>query len=195
VLNTNLVWCWGTNKHGQVGDGTTTQRLVPTQVVGTLSLGAISAGWEHVCGTSTGVAAYCWGSNEYGSLGDGTTVDQRGNPKELPSTGGVFVQIAAGVYHTCAVTAAGKGFCWGLSNYGQAGNGTISEPHSPVPVSGGHTFSAIRAGNGHSCGVAEGGQVFCWGKGGDGALGNGTVADQWTPVLVQFPAAVVIERR
>jgi alpha-tubulin suppressor-like RCC1 family protein len=195
VLNTNPVWCWGANTRGQVGDGTTTQRLVPTQVVGTLSLGAISAGWEHVCGTSTGVAAYCWGSNEYGSLGDGTTVDQHGNPKELPSTGGVFVQIAAGVYHTCAVTAAGNGFCWGASNYGQVGNGTISEPHSPVAVSGGHTFSAIRTGNGHSCGGAEGGQVFCWGKGSDGALGNGTIADQWTPVLVQFPAAVVIERR
>ena len=34
VTQSNQVWCWGLNDHGQLGDGTTTTRLTPVQATG-----------------------------------------------------------------------------------------------------------------------------------------------------------------
>ena len=76
---TNRVYCWGVNTDGELGDGTTTMRLVPVAVAGGRFFDQVSASLTyypnggHTCGrTSTG-AAYCWGSNSQGQLGDGTT--------------------------------------------------------------------------------------------------------------------------
>jgi alpha-tubulin suppressor-like RCC1 family protein len=44
------VWCWGDNGHGQLGDGTTTNRWVATPVSGLESgVTAIAAGTFHTC--------------------------------------------------------------------------------------------------------------------------------------------------
>jgi alpha-tubulin suppressor-like RCC1 family protein len=66
-------YCWGSNGGGQLGDGTATDRLVPTAVGGGLSFLEITTGSWHTCGVATTNVAYCWGSNYRGVLGDGTT--------------------------------------------------------------------------------------------------------------------------
>jgi alpha-tubulin suppressor-like RCC1 family protein len=162
-------------------------------MVGGRTFSAISAGYEHACGASPGVGAFCWGSNEFGSLGDGTKIDQSA-PKALPTDRGVFTAITAGVYHTCALIASGQAFCWGLSNFGQIGDGTLGTPLAPVAVSGGHVFSAIGAGNGHTCAVADDARVFCWGGNGAGQLGDGTTTDRLVPALVSFGSPVTLAR-
>src|SRR6266566_7361115 len=77
-----LVFCWGANFAGQLGNGTTTSTATPTLVsvpAGT-SFTLVSAGGYHTCGiantTTTPNTAYCWGANGSGQLGNGTTVDQ-----------------------------------------------------------------------------------------------------------------------
>jgi alpha-tubulin suppressor-like RCC1 family protein len=80
IANTGEAYCWGRNTPnafqesagGQLGDGTTTSRSVPTLVSGGLSFQSISAGEVSTCGVTTGRVAYCWGDNEYGQLGLGT---------------------------------------------------------------------------------------------------------------------------
>src|SRR3989442_10298616 len=42
--------CWGTNFYGQLGDGTTTQRLVPTSVAGGLTFATLTVGSYHTYG-------------------------------------------------------------------------------------------------------------------------------------------------
>ncbi|MDQ1344151.1 MAG: hypothetical protein QG650_871, partial [Patescibacteria group bacterium] len=63
--------CWGYNVHGQIGDGTLTNRYVPTDVTG-LSSGVtqISTGFYSACATVSG-SAKCWGWNSNGQVGDG----------------------------------------------------------------------------------------------------------------------------
>jgi alpha-tubulin suppressor-like RCC1 family protein len=73
---TNRAYCWGGNGNGELGDGTTTQRLTPVAVVGALSFGQVSAGGYHSCGLTSGSLAWCWGYNGVGELGDGTTTSR-----------------------------------------------------------------------------------------------------------------------
>ncbi len=64
-------YCWGRNTQGQLGDGSTTNRSVPTPVAGSHLFVRIATGTVHSCGIAAD-AVYCWGANTKGILGDGT---------------------------------------------------------------------------------------------------------------------------
>lgn len=66
------VYCWGQNLHGQLGDGSRTDRSSATLVVGDLLFRSIYAGGALTCGFTREGAQYCWGFNQSGQLGDGT---------------------------------------------------------------------------------------------------------------------------
>jgi alpha-tubulin suppressor-like RCC1 family protein len=133
--------CWGYNRHGQVGDGTTSpvwpyNKPSPTAVTGGITFHHVSAGF-HSCGLATDGAAYCWGYNRFGELGDGTfsSWPDYGKANPVAVIGGqTFQSISAGYYHTCGVTPANDGYCWGWGGYGQVGSGTYTNKSSPVFV-------------------------------------------------------------
>ena len=76
VRRDGTVWCWGSNGDGQLGDGTTTTRLVPTRVVGITGALQVDAGGSHACALLAGGRIVCWGTNSSGQLGDGTTTNR-----------------------------------------------------------------------------------------------------------------------
>src|SRR5207253_2020346 len=73
VTSGDRAYCWGDGILGQLGDGTTNQRLTPVAVATTRKLRQVSAGGTHTCGATPWGVAFCWGWNFYGQLGDGTT--------------------------------------------------------------------------------------------------------------------------
>src|SRR5688572_6921144 len=50
-------YCWGSNNVGQLGDGSTTDRVapVPVQTPAGISFSSVSAGMEHACAVAAGV--------------------------------------------------------------------------------------------------------------------------------------------
>ena len=131
------VLCWGSNYAGKLGDGTATDRWTPTAVggLGSRVAVALSAGGEHTCAVITDGAVRCWGWNIYGQLGDGTTTD-RWTPTAVSDLGSGVEAIAAGGYHTCALTAAGAVRCWGNNGGGRLGDGTTNVRWAPTWVTG-----------------------------------------------------------
>ena len=104
MLVDGSVWAWGGNDYGQLGDGTTTDRLSPVRIDGygadtamRLPLGGNKATTMFIVaadGTAMGS-----GYNYHGQLGNGGT-DDVVTAGAIPELGGGVVEIARGYYHT-----------------------------------------------------------------------------------------------
>jgi hypothetical protein len=172
------VKCWGSNEFGQLGNGTTIDSSIPVDVAG-LGHGvrAIAAGGGHTCALTAEGGVECWGGNSAGQLGSGINTDSS-VPVDVSGLEGGVTAIAAGGWHTCAVTTGGGVKCWGSNMYAQLGTGTTTDASIPVAVSDlASEVSAIGAGDIHTCALTTGGGVKCWGYAGSGGLGAGVPAD------------------
>ena len=185
LLSTGAVKCWGSNSNGQLGDGTTANRLTPTAVTGLPSdVTAITTGRNHTCALLATDAVECWGYNPDGRLGDGSTID-RLTPTPVTGLSSDVTAITGGTRHTCALLATGAVTCWGDNNVGQLGDNTTNDRHTPTPVTGlPSDVTAITAGTEHTCALLATGAVHCWGNNASGQLGDNTTANQLTPTPV-----------
>ena len=137
-------FCWGDNRHGQLGAGSfVIQARAPFVVSGGLTFTSISAGLVHSCATttsdlwSTKAHAYCWGNSANSQIGNGASEGTFYTPTGVTPAGLPLTQVAAGAFHTCALTDAGQAYCWGNDGHGQLGNaGANASSASPVAVAG-----------------------------------------------------------
>lgn len=177
IDSNNVLFCWGGNKNGQVGDGTTSFAAVPKQVaVATLHA---TAGGQHTCALTSAATISCWGLNANGQLGLSTNID-RTTPTSIMNFPNV-TRVRAGGNHTCAI-ANGSFYCWGANQFGQVGNGNLTEKLSPTliavpPVSEfdlGFNFT----------GTVTTTNLNMWGFNGSGQLGNGDTMSAYDPTAV-----------
>jgi hypothetical protein len=204
------VKCWGDNEAGEVGDGTTTNRWTPVDVVGLGSgIEAIAAQFVHSCALTDAGGVKCWGRG-YGltpvdvpGLTSGVTaitpncaLTAAGGVKCWSLVGGLHtsdlpglrvgvVALATSGFHGCALLSGGAVKCWGANDHGQLGDGTRTERATPVSVVGlGTGIESLGVGTAYSCAVTRVGGIRCWGSNGAGQLGDGTNHDRRRPVGV-----------
>jgi alpha-tubulin suppressor-like RCC1 family protein len=196
------VWTWGMNSGGELGDGTTQDRRRPGRIEGLPPVRAISCGAHHTLAMAKDGSVWAWGPNGDGRLGDGTTQDRLKPVRtELPE-GVLVAAVAAGGYHSLALTDKGEVLAWG-SNWSEAwqlANTTTMNRTRPTPVSANRKLEAlgwpviplkepfraldgvkaIVAGGAHSLAMAADGALLAWGQNARwGQLGVGRA--DWFP--------------
>lgn len=130
------------------------------------------------CAVAIDGSIYCWGRFP------GTDSAQL-KPQKVLNIPEPVRDVAMSDSHACAVTASGVVYCWGRNNYGQLGDGTLTDRSTPAKIHGLSVgVESITLGWGNTCIVTDDGAVYCWGDGSYGKLGNGDTANQPLPVEV-----------
>jgi alpha-tubulin suppressor-like RCC1 family protein len=188
---------WGYNGYGQLGNGSTTDSLIPVTVstAGTLSgktVVAIAAGQFHSLALCSDGTLAAWGYNFYGQLGNGLT-SQSLTPVAVSKTGVLsgknLTAVATGAYHSFALCSDGTLAAWGYNGNGELGNGGTGYSVLPVTVDSSGVLAnkminAVFAGSFHNFALCSDGTLAGWGYNGYGQLGNNSTEGSSVPVLV-----------
>ena len=178
----------GMNGEGELGLGDTDQRNTFTVVPGLKGVVDIAAGYTHCIAVTLEGEVYTWGTGwGLGQGGDDDT--QRLSPTKV--TGGgldgvVVVQVAAGDYHSTALTAAGDLYTWGSGGRGRLGHGDEVTRSVPTVVGGTGAVMGMACGDNHSLVTTREGRVLGFGKNvkGELGLGGGAEGNFLTPVVI-----------
>ena len=180
------VWCWGTNKYGQLGNNSLLSSSVPVQVEGLTKVISVSAGGDYTCAVDEAGAAWCWGLNTWQNLGEGSTTSSSIPKKvsgDIAMTKVVTSRNDAGHGRTtCGLGADNVVYCWGYNTYGEAGviNGNknvlnptaVQYPGKVVDLVGGLSTTCLYDDEGHGA---------CFGYNDHGSVGS--------PLLGEMAAA------
>lgn len=200
IASTGGVMCWGYNDGfggsllgRQPGVGSTSDST-PGYVTN-LQSGAtrLSVGDGSACVVTTGKTVKCWGSNNLGRLGNDTltSTTETSGPTDVVNISGV-ASVSVGSNHACAITEAGKLWCWGSPFVGQLGAGlgngagdqaawlAVNNGQRPVEVVNARATTAkfldaqyVSTGANITCAVRTNSTAACWGSNNNGELGTG----------------------
>jgi alpha-tubulin suppressor-like RCC1 family protein len=162
------LYAWGYNFYGQLGDGTTTQRNVPTLVPSLTGVIAIAASTHHSVAIRTqGTAApevWGWGLNSSGQLGDGTTVEKRIYPVRGATSGATALSAAATQVLFAGVDGTAQGALWASGNHngGHLTPGAAASSLTPIRIGRGD-FVSVAAGDRFSLALRRDTSIASWG--------------------------------
>ncbi|MCA9329731.1 fibronectin type III domain-containing protein, partial [Candidatus Saccharibacteria bacterium] len=201
LTNDGELWAWGNNGNAQLGDNTITSRSLPVKVKDGTGTGylnnikTIASGLYYNIVLTNNGELWAWGRNANMQLGDGSNA-QRNLPVPVKDSTGDSIltnikSIAAGDSHSGAVTNDGKVWMWGRNNYGQLGDGFLTDKSLPTQTGDSLGLSALTGiddltiGQSHTIALKTDGTVLAWGANGNGQLGDGTTISKPLPAPVK----------
>jgi alpha-tubulin suppressor-like RCC1 family protein len=167
------VRCWGTNAHGELGDGTTGASgrfaVAPTAltsaIAGPYADLVLGAGWT--CLVDDMHHLRCVGTSSEGQLGADVAIGTDTLAAVDPHMPSAAVSFVAGAQHLCARDAMGTVSCIGHNVRQELGRTTVPDRSSstiPAPVDGAIAFDAIGSSpNAATTFGTSGAMVYAWG--------------------------------
>lgn len=190
IKNGDELWSWGLNADGQLGDGTTVSKQIPTQVDTTNLPNAQNKQWVKVAGGAAHTLAvrndgslYVWGSNANAQLGNGLPGPVL-SPVRLGADNN-WQFVAAGAAHSVAKRSNGTLWLWGGNASGELGNGaTTTVQTAPAQLGTGRDWANPVASLNSTFVLANNDLLWGWGRNTEGQQGNGTVLNVLSPAVV-----------
>ena len=216
LTSTGQLYAFGSNENGELGiatnSGTSNPNPTPTLVGLPGASGPVTqiagGGYHSLALTSSG-QLYAFGLNRYGQLGIATnsgTTNPNPTPTlvTLPGASGPVTQVAAGGYHSLALTSSGQLYSFGRNYYGELGSATNNGTNNPNPTptlvtlpGASGPVTQIAGGADHSLALTSSGQLYAFGANYYGQLGsatnNGTNNPNPIPVPVDLGAGTTID--
>ena len=185
LLKDGSLRAWGSNRAGQLGNGTFESSANPVWVADISNIKSVSAGDYHTLALRNDGMVWAWGDNPFGQLGNNSTTPST-VPIQVAQLSNISA-IASGATHSIALRNDGTVWAWGGNALGQLGDGTTKNALLPVMVSGLTNVIAIAAGHYHSLALKADGTLWTWGENTYGQLGDGSMLAKSLPVQVKGP--------
>ncbi len=178
LRNDGVLFAWGANPAGVLGENTQSDRYTPTQVCNVTGLAcqanryaAIAAGDGHAIAIKTDGSLWAWGYGGEGQLGNGSNANSM-VPIRV-GTSNDWIAVAAGSNHSVGLKADGSVWAWGYNNHGQLGNGSYNASTVPVQeINLLKTWTNISAGGYNTSAQYGNVALFSWGDNAYGQLGQ-----------------------
>jgi alpha-tubulin suppressor-like RCC1 family protein len=169
-----LVWAWGTNTDGQLGDSTTASRTIPTRVPALTGVAQVAAGNTFSLARLADGTVRAWGNNQYGQLGIGGTAATPGIHGVEPLIR--IRTIAAGQHHAMAIDIDGRLWGWGYNGGSQLGVPPFAAGPTTAPelATGLRDAVAVAGGWLHTVALRATGSAWGIGQGWAAGLASGT---------------------
>ncbi len=182
-----LLFSWGDNCCGQLGDGTIINRNKPKVInsLQHLNIITVSCGAYHTLALTSDGELYGWGYNRIGQVGNGQNRTNEWSPFKIehpPAT--KFEMISCGYHHSLALSSDRKVYSWGYNEYGQLGIGRNSNQDIPqlVVTLNNIAISKIVCGRYHSLFLTLDGDIYGCGRNSTGQIGNETQYNSNIPI-------------
>ncbi len=183
LKNDGTVWACGDNSHAAIGDGTTTQRNSAIKINGISGVTSISAGNTFSAFLKYDSTVWTCGDGAYGQLGFGNIGNYSYIPQQIPSLKGI-IAIASGGNHCLFLKSDSTVWACGNNQWGQLGNGTVSDTSLPTQINSLKNIIAISGGLDHSLFLRSDGTVWACGDNFYGQLGDGTTTQRNSPIQI-----------
>jgi len=174
-----VIFSWGTNICGSIGDGTTLNRSIPTREICSANDWCfVSVGQYTALGIKTNGELWNWGCNISGSLGDGTIVNRSSPVREFCSATD-WCQASSGYCFTTAIKTSGQIWSWGTNANGVLGIGLSLATGRCSPsreFCSATDWCQVSAGTAFVSAIKTTGQLWSWGRNCAGSLGIGNSA-------------------
>ena len=197
VIDTNgTLWGWGSNQHGQLGDGDGAwgRHVRIMENVASVSVGYMLNGRATVFAIQTNGSLWGWGHNCSGQLGSDTNIRTSVPVRPvrlMENVDSVSIQFLEFMnVFTFALQTDGSLWAFGWNN-GLLGDGTATDRHSPVRIMENVAFvtthrvaGAWGASSASTFAVQADGSLWAWGLNASGQLGDGTATSSQSPVRI-----------
>ena len=136
-----IVYTWGRNDTGQLGNNATTDAMLPVAVTVTgtpmnnKTIVEIASGARHSLAIDSNGKVYAWGHNSSGQLGNNSTVNALTPVAVQAPADKNIIQVSGGGWSgasSSALTSNGTVYSWGRDFDGQLGDGTNNDSYVPV---------------------------------------------------------------
>ncbi len=184
-----LVWSFGQNASGSLGNGTNFNSTDPVPASSAQSFDELTSGYEFVLGVTTSGELYAWGDNSAGQLGDGTYTSSN-EPQIVPTLSNIKT-AATSEASSMAVTNGGEVYVWGDNFQGQLATGNTSVINFPFLNTTLTNIDSIAGGKNHFVLLKTDGTVWTVGNNDFGQLGQGDLIPSFSAVQVPGLASIV----
>ena len=182
------LWAWGDNSSYQLGDNTTTDKIIPTRIGTATTWSKIDAGFSYNLAIKSDGSLWAWGYNGSGQLGFGNLT-----VKYVPTKIGTdtnWSKISAGsgagtAGHSMAIKTDGSLWTWGDNSEGQLGDNTTTDKLIPTRIGNELNWNNVSAGGYHSLSLKSDGSLWACGERGSGQLGLGSgTSPVYVPTMI-----------
>lgn len=141
IKTDGTLWAWGNNETGQIGDGTTINKLVPTQIGTDTDWKSLGYSGYSAAAIKANGTLWTWGLGAQGQLGNGSTLSasvptQIGTDMdwEIVTGGGGYGFAGTTADHYLALKQNNELYSWGINLSGALGNNTTNNVNVPTSI-------------------------------------------------------------